>query len=364
MHSRSRNKDSLIFSLIGSIAGGITILIYDLASPPRVDPTPTPTLFSFPDPFFIGFGMIALSVGLFYATKRKVIESPRLNMLLMSVIFILCGLAYSFWLDRSQDPSSKTFTIPFAFWIVSFAVGLFVFIFCATFLALPDNRDAVIRSPLLALVVPVLFLLGIFLSFCGIISLGLVCCLLVLTLVYITIEYHLHEFFNNIIINVLSFILALSVFSTVGVILLPISLIYFLIAILPFKTSPQNKTKLNGPVLERRITTTFEWILALPSVLLNYTIIGSFLSVLPYLGIVKHLRITQQLTRANAVRSSLLGIVAFLVHMLFFVYYDSIRTTLSGTSGLLWGDVLVWSVVSFIGCGAIGYSLFGLENEA
>ena len=120
-----------------------------------------------------------------------------------------------------------------------------------------------------------------------------------------------------------------------------------------------------NPGFQKRITTTFEWILALPSVLLNYTVIGSFFSILPYLGITRHLRETQQLTHTNYRRSYLLGFFAFLVYALFFIYYHYLYQFIAtfGDYILLTADVLIWSILSLTGSWAIGHSLLAMKNE-
>ena len=224
MRNLIQNRETMIFSLIGALMGGISILTYDLglfhsqifasARDRIIDPiflySPIPDrIFELvfdtgkydPSPFFNGFGIIAFTLGFYYSTKRKLFDNTLLNKLVMISVFTLCGLAFSFWLHLSAAAIEFTSTVPFYSLIVSFAVGLFVFIFCATFLGLPDNLNAVSRSPLLALLIPVLLVMSPPFNFSTNVTLGLVCCLLILTVVYITIEYHYKEYFNNIVFN-------------------------------------------------------------------------------------------------------------------------------------------------------------------
>jgi hypothetical protein len=374
-------SDKRIFALIGALIGGGFKFFYDIGFVVKSFLSTPKNAFQFdytlayqsdPSPFFLGFGIIAFALGIYYSTKKSYLDNGKVNRFLLVSVFTLCGFAYSLWLHmHAASESLEIGDIPFHAFFISFAVSLFVFIFSSTFLGMPNNKKALIISASFSVLV-LLFVLptvAIGYSLSTAIGLGLVSYLVVLSLVYITIGYHYKDYFSNILVNTLIFAFVFSALPIVGpisLLLLPFANIYYFFRIRKSSKPKKSDTEVSPTSnFSKKITTTFEWVFSLPSVLLNCTVYGSFLSVLPYLGITRYLQESNQLSRIDHRRSYILGFYSFIVHFSFFIFYDFAAPLINSVNGILFIliDVFVWTVISYIGTQSIGYCLFELKNE-
>lgn len=370
-------KEKTKFAVIGAISGGLFKLVYNyffIYKPNIQSQISLDHLIAYQhdlDPFFLGFGIIGLILGFFYSFRKKHLKNKLLNHVLLISIFTLCGLAYSLWLHLyAASEMLEISRFPLHSIIISLAVGLFVFIFCSGFLSLPNNKKALVFSALFSSVVLVFLFFTIFISRYTTetaIALGLVSYLIVLAIVYITVGYHFTDYFSNILVNILFFSLffvLLPVTGSLTLILIPFVNIFYLIRIIksspkrsPTKESSQSTPK---PVFKKRITTTLEWVFSGPSILINCTVFGSIFSILPYLGITKHLRTSEQLSNTNYRKSIFLGLFTFILHFLFFLFYGYAAPYLASSNFITFiiSDILIWILIPFIAVNALGHSLF------
>ena len=387
MH-KFKDRPSFLFVLLGSITSGLVKFAYNLGlfqnpmlnsahdgkfDPPLFVASLPYKFFIFlvdetrfdPSPFFIVFGMVAFVLGLYYSGKKELVKNKLWNRVLITFASTLCGFAYSLWLHfYAALDGYDVQNIPLFPLTVSFAIGLFVYIFCSSFLIIPNRSNTVITSTIFSLLVLIFVISTVSLGYTisTALSIGLVSYLIVLVLLYLTFGYHYDEYFGSIFVNILSFSFTFSLLPFFGIIsflLLPIGTVFFLIRLIKHHISESNKTPVQ---FERKFSHTIEWLLSLPVVLLNCTVYGSVFAIIPYLSITQYLRESNQLNGKNFRRSYVLGFWSFVVYLLFFMFYNSIIWFLAyDIMSFMIVDVIFWILMGYIASKSLSYCLFEIK---
>ncbi len=313
--------------------------------------------------FFFGFGFIGLALGIYYSIRIKIFDNSYLNYLITPITFMLCGIAFSLWLHILFATNLINIEKQgnFGLFLIPGSVGIFVYIFSTLYISL-ENKPEILGGSVLLSSLIVFFVSGVSLRYSDgtspttLIAIGLVSYLVVLFLFYTTILYHYIDYVENMTFDIVLLFGSFAffpVYGIAGILLFPLIDIYFALVLVKRYFE---KTKKETEHFDKKITTSFEWLFAIPSVFMNTTLILFPFAIIPYVGITNTLLKTNLLSRKNLRRTISLGLFSFIVYVLFFLGYKYLFFSSNSITTKL-PEFIYWGLIGAIGSTGLGYSL-------
>ncbi|MEP0365563.1 MAG: hypothetical protein ABJN36_08775 [Cyclobacteriaceae bacterium] len=306
--------------------------------------------------FAPGFGVLGFIIALFLTSKVRLSSNKIYNFILVPLVFTFSGIAYGSILNLRYETIADISEVPVYFILMPIAAASFVFMFCLVILSIEKYKNAIIKILLLISIISsgILYIKeSLWIS--GFIASTLVWSCLVM----VTLSYFKKDSGTDLGVNLLFLFLlhagGLVILPMIGLLVLMSGLYYVVIGIgiitviialigNIFHLVNWRKNNEKGLI-------SFRWLFSLSSIVSNYSIILSFLSVINYLKASSFFQAREQIGNKEHKICLRLGLATLSIYLLFFGTYETLLVgiwTGFPTDNQHFLNALTWGLTAWI----------------